>query len=185
MDPNLFYVRVWDLDVFKKLWLGEFKNMLLHQFDDPMPWKQPKMATKHNYLKSLNSSHRMKINFLFTVHTNIMLSSLLPRILWLLCSSFILLYYLHFMLVKMIPIFQIGINLKQILPSTNRLVKVKINTYTNCTQTFKTLRSYNLEKGIKVRLWENVHEKKKSILPDMNPLDIWQIMHVKDTMHAK
>ena len=130
-------------------------------------------------------SHRMKINFLFTVHTNIMLSSLLPRILWLLCSSFILFYYLHFMLVKMISIFQIGINLKQILPSTNRLVKVKINTYTNCTQTFKTLRSYNLEKGIKVRLWENVHEKKKSILPDMNPLDIWQIMHVKDTMHAK
>ena len=44
------------------------------------------------------------------------------------------------MLVKMIPvIFQIGIKLKQILPSTNHLAKVKINTYTNTMHTFKTL----------------------------------------------
>ena len=49
----------------------------------------------------------------------------------------------------------------------------------------RALGSYNWEKGVKVRMWENVHEKKKSILLDMNPLDIWQIMHVKDTMHAK
>ena len=119
------------------------KAMLLHHFDDLLPWKQSKMATKHNYLKSLKlQSHCMQINFLFTVSTNIMLSSLLPRILWLLCFSFILLYYLHFMLVKMTPIiFQIGIKLKQISPSTNRLVKVKVNTYiyTNTMQTFKTL----------------------------------------------
>ena len=46
----------------------------------------------------------MQINFLFTVSTNVTLSSLLPRMLWLLCFSFILLYYLHFMLVKMTPI---------------------------------------------------------------------------------
>ena len=44
------------------------------------------------------------------------------------------------MLVKRIPIIiQIGIKLKQILPSTNHLVKVKINAYTNSMQTFKTL----------------------------------------------
>ena len=115
--------------------------MLLHNFDDPLPWKQSKMATKHNYLKSLKlQSHCMQINFLFTFSTNVMLCSLLPRILWLLCFSFILLYYVHFMLVKMILIiFQIGIKLKQISPSTNRLVKVKIDTYTNSMQTFKTL----------------------------------------------
>ena len=115
--------------------------MLLHHFDNPLPWKQSKMATKHNYLKSLKlQSHCMLIHFLFTVSTNIMLSSLLPRILGLLCFSFILLYYLHFMLVKMIPIiFQMGIQLKQISPSTNQLVKVKINTYTNTVQAFKTL----------------------------------------------
>ena len=118
------------------------KNMLLHHFDDPLPWKQSKMATKHSYLKSLKlQSHRMQINFLFTVHTSIMSSSLLPRILWLLCFSFILLYYLHFMFVKMIPIiFQICINLK-----TNTIfykllyIKVKINTYTNFMHTLKTL----------------------------------------------
>ena len=116
------------------------KNMLLHHFDHPLPWKQSKMATKHKYLKSLKlQSHCVQINFLFTVSTNIMLSSLLPRNLWLLRFSFILLYYLHFMLVKMIPIiFQIGIKLKGISPSTNCLVKVKIYTYTNILQTFKT-----------------------------------------------
>ena len=66
--------------------LENSKNMLLHHFDDPLPWKQSKMATKHNYSKSLKLlSHRMQINFLFTVHTSIMLSSLLPWILWLLC----------------------------------------------------------------------------------------------------
>ena len=44
------------------------------------------------------------------------------------------------MLVKMIPIiFQISVKLKTKSPSTNRLVKVKINTYTNTMQTFKTL----------------------------------------------
>ena len=79
--------------------------MLLHHFDHPLPWKQSKMATKHNYLKSLKlQSHCMQINFLFTVSTNIMLSSLLPRMLWLLCISFILLYYLHFMLTNNISI---------------------------------------------------------------------------------
>ena len=44
------------------------------------------------------------------------------------------------MLVKIIPIiFQSGIILKQILPPTNRLIKVKINAYINSMQTFKTL----------------------------------------------
>ena len=53
---------------------------------------------------------------------------------------FHLLYYLQIKIVKMIPIiFQISIKLKQISPSTNCLVKVKINTYTNIMQTFKTL----------------------------------------------
>ena len=28
-------------------------------------------------------------------------------------------------------------------------------------------------------------KRKKSILLDMNPLDIWQIIHIKDTMLAK
>ena len=61
-----------------------------------------------------------------------MLSSVLLRNLWLWCFSFILLDHLHFLLVKRIPIiFQISIQLKQISPSTNRFVKVKINTYTN------------------------------------------------------
>ena len=94
-----------------------------------------------NNLKSLKlQTDCRQINFLFTVSTNIMLSSLLPRILWLLCFFFILLYYLYSMLVKMIPIiFEIGIKLKRISPSTNRLVNVKINTYTNTMQTFKTL----------------------------------------------
>ena len=64
--------------------------MLLHCFYDLLPWKQSKMATKHNYLKSLKlQSYCMQIKLLFTVCTNIMLSSLLPRILWLLCFSFI------------------------------------------------------------------------------------------------
>ena len=68
-------------------------KMLLHYFNDPLPWKQSKMAAKHNYVKSLNlQSHCVQVNFLFTVCTNIMLSSLLPRILWLLCFSFIVLF---------------------------------------------------------------------------------------------
>ena len=106
---------------------------------------------------------------LFTVSTNIMLSSLLPRIFWLLCFSFILLYYLHFMLVKMIPIFPIGIKLNKISPSTNRLVKVTINAYTNTMQTFKTaqigaLGFYNWVNGVKMRTWENADEKKEKHL---------------------
>ena len=64
--------------------------MLLHHFDDLLPWKQSKMAAKHKYLKSLKlQNHCMQTDFLFTFSTNIMLSSLLPRILWLLCFSFI------------------------------------------------------------------------------------------------
>ena len=27
---------------FKRLWFGEFKKVLLHHFDDPVPWKQSK-----------------------------------------------------------------------------------------------------------------------------------------------
>ena len=63
------------------------------------------------------------------------------------------------MLVKMIPmIFQIGIKLKQISPSTNCWVKVKINAYKQhanfqdpaFTQS-GTLGFYNYEKGVKVR----------------------------------
>ena len=133
--------------------------MLLHRFDNLLPWKQSKMATKHNYLKNLKlQSHCVQINFLFTVHTNIMLSSLLLRILWLLCFSFILLYYLHFMLVKMIPmIFQISIKLKQISPSTNHDVKVKINTYTNKMQTFKTHSMWNRSV---LQLWKRCKSEK-------------------------
>ena len=39
------YLKVYDLE--------NSKNMLLHNVDDPLPWKQSKIATKHNYLKSL------------------------------------------------------------------------------------------------------------------------------------
>ena len=140
MDPNLFYVRVWDLAVFKRLWLGEFKNVFYIILMTHCHGNNPRWPP-NIYLKSLKlQSHCMQINFLFTVQTNIMLSSLLPRILWLLYFSLISLYYLHFMLVKMIPvIFQISITLKQISPSTDRLVKVKISTCTNSMQTFKTL----------------------------------------------
>ena len=117
------------------------KKYVVTSFWPPVAMETNQDGHQTQLFKKLKlQSHRMKINFLFTVHTNIMLSSLLPRILWLLCFSFILFYYLHFLLVKMIPIiFQIGIKLKQILPSTNHMVKVKINTYTNSMQTFKAL----------------------------------------------
>ena len=50
------------------------------------------------------------------------------------------------MLVKMIPIiFQISIKLKPKSPSTICLGTVKINTYTNTMQTFKTLLSLKAE----------------------------------------
>ena len=140
--------------------------MLLHHFDHPLPWKQSKMTTKHKYFKSLKlQSHCMQINVLFTVSTNIMLSSLLPRNLWLLHFSFILLYYLHFMLVKMIPIiFQIGIKLKGISPSTNRLVKVKIYTYiqTSCKLSRLCLYSKQSLRVLQLRKWcksENVRKR--------------------------
>ena len=142
--------------------------MLLHHFDHSLPWKQSKMATKHNYLKSLKlQSHCMLIHFLFTVSTNIMLSSLLPRILWLLHFSFILLSYLHFMLVKIIPIiFQISIKLKKILPSINHLVKVKINTYIYTQIPCKLSRCYLYSKRnlrvLQLRKWcksENVRKR--------------------------
>jgi len=80
--------------------LENSKNMLLHHFDNLLPYTvQSKMATRHNYLKSLKlQSHCMQINFIFTVRTNLMLPSLLPSILRLFCFSFILLFtfYLHF-----------------------------------------------------------------------------------------
>ena len=139
--------------------------MLLHDFDPPVPWKQSKMSAKHIYLKSLKlQTDCRQINFLFTVSTNIMLFSLLPRILWLLCLSFILLYYLYSMLVKMIPIiFEIGIKLKRISPSTNRLVTIRISAYTNTTQTFKTLSLLKAEPwGLQLRKWcksENVRKR--------------------------
>ena len=141
MDPDLFNLWAWDLGVFRRLWLGELKKYVIVSFWQPVAMETIQDGRRDNYLKSLKlQSYCMQIHFLFTVSTNIMLSSLLPRILGLLCFSFILLYYLHFMLVKMIPIiFQMGIQLKQISPSTNQLVKVKINTYTNTVQAFKTL----------------------------------------------
>ena len=68
---------------------------------------------------------------------------------------YFLLYYFHFMLVKMIPIiFQISIKLKQILPSTNCLVKVKINTNTNRIQTFKT--TFTQSQALGFYNWEKV-----------------------------
>jgi len=87
----------------------------------------------NNYLKA-QISKAIPCRFLkkITVSTNIKLSSFLRSILWLLCFSFTLLYYLHFMLVKMIPmIFQIGIKLKQISPATSLLVEVTTSQYTN------------------------------------------------------
>ena len=142
MDPDLFNLWAWDLGVFKRLWLGELKKICCCiVLTTRWQGNNPRWPPNKKYFKSLKlQSHCIQINFLFTVSTNIMLSSLLPRMLWLLCFSFILLYYLHFMLVKMIPIiFQIGKKLKRISPSTNRLVKIKIYTYTNTMQTFKTL----------------------------------------------
>ena len=137
-----------------------------------------------NYLKSLKlQSHCMQINFIFTVCTNIMLSSLLPRMLWLLCFSFILLYYLHFMLVKRIPIiFQISIKLKQISPSTNRLVnrdqyihKQHANFQDSTFTQSRALGFYNWKKGVKVRMWENTHEKKEKHLTWYESL--WHLTH--------
>ena len=69
-------------------------------------------------------------------------------------------------------IFQIGIKLKQILISTNCKVKVKISTYTNTMQTFKTVPFLRVEpwgftigeNGVKARTWENAHEKKEKHL---------------------
>ena len=98
MDPNLFYLRVWIWMYLKGYDLENSKNMFLQHFDNLQPWKQSRWPP-NNYLKSLKlQSHCVQINFLFTVGTNITLSSLLLWILWLLCFSFILLYYLHFML---------------------------------------------------------------------------------------
>ena len=134
--------------------------MLLQHFDNLLPWKQSKIAAKHNYLKSLKlQSHCMQINFLITFSTNIMLCSLIPRILQLLRFSFILLYCLHFMLVKIIPIiFQINIKLK-ISPSINHLVKVMISTCIQtpcklsrlCLYSKQSLRALQLSKSENVR----------------------------------
>ena len=105
--------------------------MLLQHSDALLPWKQFKMAAKQLFKSSNLQSHSMRIKKI-TVSTNIKLSSFLRSILWLLCFSFTLLYYLHFMLVKMIPIiFQIGIKLKQISPATSLLVEVTTSQYTN------------------------------------------------------
>ena len=80
------------------------------------------------------------------------------------------------------------------MPSTNHLVKNQYIIYKQHANfqdpTFtqsEALGFYNWEKGVEVRMWENAHEKKrkKSTLLDVKPLGIWQIMHVKDTMHAK
>ena len=140
------------------------KNMLLHHFDELLPWKQSKMATKHNYLESLKlQSHCMQINFLFTVSTNIMLSSLLPRILWLLCFSFILLYYLHFMLTNNISNRHKTYKYIAIYKS---LGKSKDQSHFQDSTLTKSgaLGFYNWENGVKVRLWENAHEKKEKHL---------------------
>ena len=133
MDPDLFNLWAWDLGVVKRLWLGELKKYVVASFWQPVAMETIQDGRRDNYLKSLKlQSYCMQIHFLFTVSTNIMLSSLLPRILGLLCFSFILLYYLHFMLVKMIPIiFQIGIKLKQISPATSLLVEVTTSQFTN------------------------------------------------------
>ena len=98
--------------------------------------RQTQLIKKLIILKSLHADFFFLFSFFFlfliTVSANLMLSSVLLRNLWLWCFSFILLDHLHFLLVKRIPIiFQISIQLKQISPSTNRFVKVKINTYTN------------------------------------------------------
>ena len=117
--------------------LENFKNML-HHFDHPLPWKQSKMATKQLFKKLETTNHCMQINFLFTVSTNIILSSLLPRILWLLCFSFIVLFTFYDCKNDTNTISNRQKHFYKISPSTNHLVKVKINTYTNTRQTFKT-----------------------------------------------
>ena len=58
---------IWDFGIWMYLNgydLENSKNMLLHHSDDLLPWKQSKMATKHNYLKSLKlQNHCMQIVF--------------------------------------------------------------------------------------------------------------------------
>ena len=107
----------------------------------------------------------MQINFLFTVHT---------RILWLLCFSFILFYYFHF-------------NFYACKNDTNNIsnqhkTKTNIAVYKSPGKskdqynkphsnfqdsTFtesEALGFYNWENGVKVRTWENAHEKKEKHL---------------------
>ena len=139
--------------------------MLLHYFDDPLTWKESKMATKHNYLKSLKlQSQCMQVNFIFTVCRNIMWPSLLPRILWLLCFSFI----------QIIVLFTFYACKKDTNNISNRH-KTKTNiaiykllgkskdqyihklhaNFQDFTQS-GALGFYNWEKGVKVRMRENV-----------------------------
>ena len=73
--------------------LENSKNMLLHNFDNLLPWKQSKMATKHNYLKSLKlQSDCMQINFLFSLYKHNAIFSFTKDFVWLLCFSFIVLF---------------------------------------------------------------------------------------------
>ena len=142
----------------------------------------------------------MPINFLFTVYTNIMVSSLLPRILWLLCFSFIVLYYLHFNFYACkndtnnisnqhktktnIAIYKsLGKSKDRCIynPHSN-FQDSMMSIFTQC----EALGFYNWEKVVKVRMWENAHEKKEKHLTwHESPFDIGQIIHVKDIMHAK
>ena len=102
MDPNLFYSWVWDLGVFQRLRPGELKKYVVTSFWRPVAMETIQDGRQTQLFKSLKlQSHCVQITKKkFTVSANITLSSLLPRISLLLCSSFILLCYLHFMLVK-------------------------------------------------------------------------------------
>ena len=109
------YLRGYDLE--------NLKTVLLHHFDDWLPWKQSKMATKHNQLKVYNPE-AIACRLIF-------LLQLVPSLYQDFEVIVLFLYYLRFMLVKRIPIiFKISIKVKQILPSTNPSVKVKV-TFTD------------------------------------------------------
>jgi len=131
-----------------------------------------KMATKHNYLKSLKlQSHCIQINFLFTVSTNIMLFSLSPRILWLLCFFFIVLFTFYACKNDTNNISnwhktKINITIyKSLGKSKDQYVYKHHASFQDTTFTQSgALGFYNCKNSVKVRTWENAMWKKREHL---------------------
>ena len=167
--------------------------MLLHHFDHPLPWKQSKMATKHNYLKSLKlQSDCMQINFLFSLYKHNAIFSFTKDFVWLLCFSFIVLFTFYacknYTNISDQHKTKTNITIYKSLGKSKDQYIYKHHTNfqdSNFTQS-GALGFYNWEKGVKVRMWENTHEKKEKHLTWYeSPWPLTKIIRVKDTMHAK